>query len=119
MKKVLLCVFLGIGFVYLYSMNSTENRQRLVDDTSLNYVAFKHRYTTSLHSYDDKEIARCYAVYNALLDFKYVKDAYNPEVRDSLVKMGLCELDNNALVLKGFFLDDSLKPLLKKSSKKK
>ena len=107
-------LFLGFALIpvafYLYTMNSTENRQRLTEET-IGYSSFKYNYLNKFGSGADQEILRCYSVYNSLLDFNRTQDCAKEDVKDKLIAMGLCELEEGHLVLKGFFLEDSLRKL--------
>lgn len=107
-----------IPVVYLFSMNSTENRQRLTED-SLSYLNFKKHHLSRFPSDSEIMIVNCYAVYNSLLDSRCNKDYSNPEIKARLVATGFCELDEEFLVLKGFKLEDNLTVFVSSPRKKK
>lgn len=113
MKKMLyFLILLFVPIVYLFCMNSTENRQRLADQELITYLNYKRFHINKFPHDPEKMIARCYAVYNSLLDMRNIADSYDPDIKIRLVATGFCEVDESHLVLKGFPIEDSLKVLI-------
>lgn len=113
MKRLLLgCGLLGFVF-YLYTMNSTENRQSLVDDQENRcYTDFARSYIEKNGNSDNGMIYRCYSVYQGLCGMRPAQGSNDPLVRQKLINMDLCELDKGELVLKGFHIEDNLSALV-------
>lgn len=112
MKKLIPFVSICI-FSYLLAMNSTENRQLLTDDNeNASYVLFRNSYREKTGDTNDYVMARCYTAYQGLVHMRSTSASSDTVVKDRLVKMGLCDLDDGILVLKGFHIEDSLSVLV-------
>lgn len=115
MSKFIAFIFLGI-FSYLLCMNSTENRQSLSNEKeNIAYMNFRSKYLEQIGDGQESMVARSYDVYRALIDMKITSDMQDPEVKRRLITMGVCDLDEGTLVLKGFHIEDTVRGLVGKS----
>lgn len=115
------CVLVGFAF-YLYTMNSTENRQSLTDPVeNAAYMNFIRQYVNKYGRFDKQLIPKCFNAYNSLINMRPSSFVKDEDVKWRLVDMDLCELDEGVLVLKGFHVEDNLSALVcsrEKSGKK-
>ncbi len=105
---------LVIGFFsYLLTMNSTENRQSLTDDSeNFGYVQFRRNYFEKTGDSSEYVMTRCYTVYQGLVNQRLTSGSNDEIVKKRLISMGLCDLDEGELVLKGFHIEDNLRDLV-------
>lgn len=112
MKKIITLVFLSI-VSSLLCMNSTENRRSLVDEKeNVSFLNFRRIYLEKTGDNHEAMVARCYVVYQGMIDGKVISDSSDFVVKQRLVSMGVCHLEDNFLVLRGFHIEDTLTVLL-------
>lgn len=113
MKRFVCVIALFFCVFYLYTMNSTENRQSLADfDENSSYMQFARSYIESNGDSNNQLIFKCHTVYQGLIHGNPTQWSNDDLVKQRLVKMGLCELDQDVLVLKGFHIEDNLRALV-------
>jgi hypothetical protein len=113
MKKMFLLAVIGLfSVVYLWCMNSTENRQRLEEESSASYVGFRNNLRVFYPQDSDDMVYKCYSAYNSLVHMRPNSDCCDQCVKDKLVKIGYCDLDDGSLVLKGFHIEDTISVLV-------
>lgn len=113
MKKLFSYIILIIcSAVYIFCMNSTENRQRLEDESSLAYTGFRDVLSARYPNDSNDMIYRCYSAYSSLVHMHPNQYCYDEAVKDKLVTTGYCDLDDGSLVLRGFHIEDTLSVLV-------
>lgn len=113
MKRLFFCCALVFFAFYLYTMNSTENRQSLADPAeNAAYMNFVRQYVNKYGRFDNQWIPKCFNAYNSLINMRPSSFVKDENVKRRLVDMNLCELDEGVLVLKGFHVEDNLSALV-------
>ena len=111
--KTLILVTIFFSGSFMFSMNSTENRQSLVE-ASLCNIDIKLKELHDSGKSGDIINMMAYEMYTDLIRQKIPRHISNDVVRLKLIAYGLCKIEGSMIVLMEYPISDEL-PRLKRS----